>query len=141
LKAPKEKLSDKKKNFKCSKMKESKLGLPPDFFKQFKSKEQFQEFFQEMFKEGVQQMLQGELDEHLRYEKHDPAGRNSGNSRNGSSTKKVKSESLGDMVLSIPRDRNSSFEPQLIPKHQRMSAKIEETIIGMYSRGMSTRDI
>jgi len=122
-------------------MKENKLGLPPDFFKQFKSKEQFQEFFQEMFKEGVQQMLQGELDEHLGYEKHSPEGRNSGNSRNGSSTKKVKSESLGDLALSIPRDRNSSFEPQLIPKHQRMSSKIEETIIGMYSRGMSTRDI
>lgn len=122
-------------------MKENKLGLPPDFFKQFKSKEEFQEFFQEMFKEGVQQMLQGELDEHLGYEKHSPEGRNSGNSRNGTSTKKVKSESLGDMVLSIPRDRNSSFEPQLIPKHQRMSSKIEETIIGMYSRGMSTRDI
>ncbi|MDB5024892.1 MAG: transposase [Mucilaginibacter sp.] len=122
-------------------MKENKLGLPADFFKQFKSKEQFQEFFQEMFKEGVQQMLQGELDEHLGYEKHSPEGRNSGNSRNGSSTKKVKSESLGDLALSIPRDRNSSFEPQLIPKHSRMSSKIEETIIGMYSRGMSTRDI
>lgn len=122
-------------------MKDNKLGLPADFFKQFKSKEQFHEFFQEMFKEGVQQMLQGELDEHLGYEKHSPEGRNSGNSRNGISTKRVKSETLGDMVLSIPRDRNSSFEPQLIPKHQRMSSKIEETIIGMYSRGMSTRDI
>jgi transposase-like protein len=122
-------------------MKENKLGLPSDFFKQFKSKEQFQEFFQEMFKEGVQQMLQGELDDHLGYEKHSPEGRNSGNSRNGSSTKRVKSETIGDMVLTIPRDRNSSFEPQLIPKHQRMSSKIEETIVGMYSRGMSTRDI
>lgn len=121
--------------------KEKKLGLPPDFFKQFKFKEEFHEFFQEMFKEGIQQMLQGELDEHLGYEKHSPEGRNSGNSRNGSSTKRVKSESLGDMVLSIPCDLNSSFEPQLIPKHQRMSSKIEETIIGMYSRGMSTRDI
>lgn len=122
-------------------MKENKLGLPADFFQQFKSKEQFQEFFQEMFKEGVQQMLQGELDEHLGYQKHSPEGRNSGNSRNGTSTKRVKSETLGDVVLTIPRDRNSSFEPQLIPKHQRMSSKIEEVIIGMYSRGMSTRDI
>lgn len=122
-------------------MKENKLGLPPDFFKQFKSKEQFQEFFSELFKEGVQEMLKGELDQHLGYEKHSPEGRNSGNSRNGSSKKTVKTESLGDMVLSIPRDRDSSFEPQLIPKHQRMSTKIEEAIIGMYSRGMSTRDI
>ncbi len=119
----------------------NKLGLPADFFKQFKSKEQFQEFFQELFKEGVQQMLQGELDEHLGYEKHSPEGRKSGNSRNGYSKKTIKSETLGDMALSIPRDRDSSFQPQLIPKHQRMSARIEETIIGMYSRGMSTRDI
>lgn len=122
-------------------MKENKLGLPADFFKQFKSKEQFQEFFQELFKEGVQHMLQGELDEHLGYEKHDPEGRNSGNSRNGHSSKKVKSETVGDLVLSIPRDRNSTFEPKLIPKHKRMSEQIEQSIIGMYSRGMSTRDI
>lgn len=122
-------------------MEENKLNLPKDFFKQFKSREQFQEFFQEMFKRGVNEMLQGELDEHLGYEKHSPEGRGSGNSRNGFSSKKLKSESLGDVVLSIPRDRNSSFEPKLVPKHQRMSEQIEESIIGMYSRGMSTRDI
>lgn len=122
-------------------MEENKLGLPKDFFKQFKSKEQFQEFFQEMFKQGVNEMLQGELDDHLGYEKHAPEGRGSGNSRNGFSSKKIKSETLGDVVLSIPRDRNASFEPRLIPKHQRMSEQIEQSIIGMYSRGMSTRDI
>jgi len=94
-----------------------------------------------MFKEGVQQMLQGELDEHLGYEKHSPEGHNSGNSRNGSSNKTLKTESLGDVVLSIPRDRNSTFEPKLVPKHQRMSDRIEQSIVGMYSRGMSTRDI
>ncbi len=115
--------------------------LPKDFFKQFKSKEAFHEFFQDLFKEGVQQMLQAELDEHLGYEKHSPEGRGSGNSRNGYSKKTVKTESLGDMVLSIPRDRKATFEPQLIPKHSRMSDKIEQAIIGMYSRGMSTRDI
>ena len=122
-------------------MEENKFKLPPDFFKQFKSREEFQAFFQELFKEGVQQMLQGELDEHLGYARHSAEGRNSGNSRNGHSQKKVKSESLGDLVLSIPRDRNASFQPKLIPKHQRMSEKIEQSIIGMYSRGMSTRDI
>ena len=122
-------------------MEMNKLGLPKDFFKQFKSKEQFQDFFQEMFKQGVEEMLQGELDDHLGYEKHSPEGRGSGNSRNGYSSKKLKSESLGDVLLSIPRDRNSTFEPQLIPKHQRMSDQIEQSIIGMYSRGMSTRDI
>ena len=122
-------------------MESNKLNLPKDFFKQFKNKEEFQEFFQNLFKEGVQEMLQGELDEHLGYEKHSPEGYNTGNSRNGTSKKKVKTETLGDMVLNIPRDRKSTFEPQLVPKHERMSDKIEQVIIGMYSRGMTTRDI
>jgi putative transposase len=121
--------------------KKQPLDLPKNFFKQFKSKEEFQEFFQNLFKQGVQEMLQGELDEHLGYEKHSPEGYNTGNSRNGSSKKKIKTDTLGDMVLNIPRDRKSTFEPRLIPKHERMSDKIEQVIIGMYSRGMTTRDI
>ncbi|NCT76176.1 MAG: hypothetical protein GXC78_16705 [Chitinophagaceae bacterium] len=116
-------------------------NLPNDFFKQFKSKEDFQSFFSELYKQGVEEMLQGELDEHLGYEKHSKDGHNSGNSRNGSYTKKVKIESLGDLVLNIPRDRNSEFAPQLIPKGSRMNDKLEESIIGMYSRGMTTSDI
>lgn len=116
-------------------------NFPKDFFKQFKSKEEFQSFFSDLYKQGVEEMLKGELDEHLGYEKHSPEGRNSGNSRNGSYTKKVKTETLGDLVLNIPRDRKSDFEPQLIPKGQRMSDKLEEAIIGMYSRGMTTSDI
>jgi transposase-like protein len=119
----------------------NKFNLPKDFFKQFKSKEEFNDFFQSLFKDGVEALLQAELDEHLGYEKHSREGFHTGNSRNGSSSKTVKSESLGDMVLNIPRDRNSSFEPRLIPKHQRMSDKIEETIIGLYARGMTTSDI
>lgn len=122
-------------------MEPNKLDLPKDFFKQFKNKEEFQDFFQTLFKQGVEEMLKAELDDHLGYEKHSPQGHHSGNSRNGFSKKKVKTESIGDMVLNIPRDRKSSFEPQLIPKHERMSDKIEQAIIGMYSRGMSTRDI
>jgi len=119
----------------------NKFQLPKDFFKQFKNKEEFNDFFQSLFKDGVEAMLEAELDEHLGYEKHSREGFNTGNSRNGNSKKTVKSESLGDMVLNIPRDRNASFEPQLVPKHQRMSDKIEETIIGLYARGMTTSDI
>ena len=117
------------------------LSLPKDFFKQFKSKEEFHSFFNSLFKQGVEEMLQAELDQHLGYERYSKEGHNSGNSRNGSYAKKVKTESLGDMVLNIPRDRNSEFAPQLIPKGQRMSDKLEEAIIGMYSRGMTTADI
>lgn len=115
--------------------------LPKDFFKQFKSKEEFHSFFNDLFKQGVEEMLQAELDEHLGYAKYAKEGNGSGNSRNGSYSKKVKTESLGDMVLNIPRDRNSEYAPQLIPKGQRMSDKLEEAIIGMYSRGMTTSDI
>ena len=122
-------------------MNDKKLDLPKDFFKQFKYKEEFQDFFQSLFKQGVEEILQAELDEHLGYEKYAPAEHHSGNSRNGASKKTVKSASLGDMALNIPRDRNSEFEPWQIPKHERMSDKIEDAIIGMYSRGMSVRDI
>ena len=120
---------------------ESGPQLPKDFFKQFKDREQFHSFFNDLFKQGIEQMLRAELDEHLGYEKHSPEGYNSGNSRNGTYKKKIKTDNLGDMVLSIPRDRNSEFTPALIPKGQRMSDKLEEAIIGMYSRGMTTSDI
>lgn len=116
-------------------------NLPKDFFKQFKGKKDFLSFFNDLYKQGVEEMLKAELDEHLGYEKHSKEGHNSGNSRNGSYSKKVKTESLGDMVLNIPRDRNSEFSPKLIPKGSRMSDQLEESIIGMYSRGMTVSDI
>lgn len=116
-------------------------NLPKDFFKQFKNQDDFKSFFNDLYKQGVEQMLQAELDEHLGYEKHSRDGHHTDNSRNGSYPKKVKTQSLGDMILSIPRDRNSEFEPRLIPKGSRMSDQLEESIIGMYSRGMTTSDI
>lgn len=122
-------------------METNNFGLPKDFFKQFKDKEDFNGFFNELYKRGVEQMLQGELEAHLGYEKHSISGNNSGNSRNGFSSKTVKTEKLGDMVLNIPRDRNGEFEPQIIPKGMRMSEKLEDAIIGMYGRGMTTSDI
>lgn len=118
-----------------------KNTIPKDFFKQFKNKEEFHSFFNDLFKQGVEEMLKAELEEHLGYEKHSKNGYNTGNSRNGFFSKTVKTDNLGDMVLNIPRDRNSEFEPQLIPKGQRMSDKLEEAITGMYSRGMTTSDI
>lgn len=122
-------------------MEQQQPKFSKDFFKQFKDREEFHSFFNQLFKQGIEEMLKAELDEHLGYEKHSPEGRNSGNSRNGFYKKKVKTESLGDMVLNIPRDRNSEFEPQLVPKGSRMSDRLEEAIIGMYSRGMSNADI
>jgi len=115
--------------------------FPKDFFKQFKSKESFQEYFNSLFKQGIEEMLKGELDEHLGYSKHTKEGYNTGNSRNGSFPKTITTENIGEVVLNIPRDRNGAFEPLIIPKGQTISGKIEEAIIGMYSRGMTTSDV
>lgn len=115
--------------------------FPKGFFKQFKSKEKFQEYFNSLFKQGIEEMLKAELDEHLGYSKHAKDGYNSGNSRNGSFSKTVTTENIGDIVLNIPRDRNAEFEPHIIPKGQTISSKIEDAILGMYSRGMTTSDV
>lgn len=119
----------------------SKFTPSKDFFKQFKNEEEFKSFFNDLYKQGVEAMLQAELDEHLGYDKYAREGHHSGNNRNGSYSKKVKTESIGDMVLQIPRDRNGEYSPRLIPKGQRMSDQLEDCIIGMYGRGMTTSDI
>ncbi len=72
----------------------------------------------ELTKALVERMLAGEMNHHLGYEKHDPEGYGSGNSRNGKSRKTLKGES-GEMTIEVPRDRNGTFEPKLIEKHQR----------------------
>jgi transposase-like protein len=120
---------------------ETGTPFPKDFFKQFKSKESFQEYFNALFKQGIEEMLKCELDEHLGYTKHAKEGYNTGNSRNGSFPKTITSENVGEVVLNIPRDRNGKFEPLIVPKGQTISSKIEEAIIGMYSRGMTTSDV
>ena len=115
--------------------------FPKGFFKQFKDKDSFQGYFNSIFKQGIEEMLQGEMDVHLGYPKHTTGGYNSGNSRNGSFPKTVATENVGDVVLNIPRDRNGEFEPQIIPKGETISGKIQEAILGMYSRGMTTSDV
>ncbi len=115
--------------------------FPQGFFKQFKNKEDFQGYFNSLFKQGIEEMLQGELEEHLGYSKHSTQGYNSGNSRNGSFSKTINTENVGAVVLDIPRDRNGQFNPQVIPKGETISSKIEDAIIGMYSRGMTTSDV
>jgi len=77
----------------------NKFNLSKDFFKQFKDKEEFGSFFNDLYKHGIEQMLQGELDDHLGCEKHDKKDYNTGNSRNGFSSKTIKTENLGDIVL------------------------------------------
>jgi transposase-like protein len=113
-------------------------SLPADFFKQFKTGEDFSGFMDALFKRGVEEMLAGELDGHLGYEKHTNA--TGSNKRNGTKTKTIKT-TKGTYSIDVPRDRESSFEPQLIPKRKRMIDHIEDVVISFYAKGMSTQDI
>jgi putative transposase len=88
----------------------------------------------------MERALNAELTEHLGYEKHDPAGYNSGNSRNGATPKTVQGE-FGAIVVETPRDRNGTFEPQILRKHQTRFEGFDEKILSMYARGMTTREI
>jgi putative transposase len=96
--------------------------------------------FKELKKRLLERALGAELSDHLGYEKGDPVGRGSGNSRNGHSVKTVLSED-GAIEIAVPRDRNGTFEPQLVPKGQRRSDGFDERIISLYARGLSVREI
>ncbi|SDU75543.1 Transposase, Mutator family [Jiangella alkaliphila] len=80
------------------------------------------------------------MTDHLGYEPGDPAGRGSGNSRNGRSAKTV-ATTAGPVNVTVPRDRNSTFAPQIVPKHSRRVGAIEDIILSLYARGLSTREI
>jgi putative transposase len=95
---------------------------------------------QQLTKALVERALQGELTHHLGYDKHSTAGHNSGNSRNGSSAKTIQGK-RGPLEIEVPRDRNSEFEPQLIKKGQTRFDGVDEKIISLYARGMTTREI
>ncbi|MEO6390408.1 MAG: IS256 family transposase [Pyrinomonadaceae bacterium] len=94
----------------------------------------------ELTKRLLERVMGAELTHHVGYEKHDPAGHNSGNSRNGSSAKTLKG-SFGTMPLAVPRDRNGTFEPQIIEKNQTHFTGFDANIISLYSRGLSVREI
>ena len=93
-----------------------------------------------MMKTLIETALKAELTEHLGYEEGDPAGANGGNSRNGTTPKALVSES-GPLEIGNPRDRNGDFEPQLVKKRQRRVTVIDDKIIPLYAKGMSTREI
>src|SRR5215212_3548513 len=97
-------------------------------------------FLPELVKRVLEAGLQTELTDHLGYEKHDRAGHGSGNSRNGTMAKRLGTE-VGDIDLATPRDRNSSFEPRLVPKGERRLGGLSDMIVSLYAGGMTIRDI
>lgn len=109
-----------------------------EFLKQFKSGEELNGFLKQLQKRGIEKMLEGELDAHLGYGKGKAS--ESTNARNGYGQKKVLS-SFGESDLKVPRDRNASFNPMIVPKRENMVDGIENVIISLYAKGMSNRDI
>jgi len=125
----------------------SKTEIPEDIAalarkvgKQFKSEQDLADFSRLLKKMAVEAALGAELDEHLGYAKHEVQGRGSGNSRNGYSPKTLKG-GHGEVEIDTPRDRNSTFEPQLVSKGQTRLTQFDDQILALYARGMSTRDI
>lgn len=99
-----------------------------------------QRVLKDLFAETLQDMLEAEMDSHLGYEKNDDTNKATDNRRNGHSAKSVRSD-YGEVDLEIPRDRNSDFSPIIVKKGQRNVTGIEDQIIALYSKGVSTRDI
>lgn len=122
------------------KQKEEDFKIPEEALRKINSQSELDNFFSDLYKQAVEGMLKAEMNEHLGYEKHQTKERPGDNSRNGFSKKTLKTN-IGNIPLNVPRDRESSFDPVIVPKHQRISSRIEQAIITLYSRGMSTRDI
>ena len=109
-----------------------------DFFKSFKNATDLESFFKKLHKRAVEQMLEAELDAHLDTEKHQRT--KDGNYRNGHISKKIKT-SYGEEEIKVPRDREGSFEPKLVPKRKNIIDGLENIIISLYAKGMIVSDI
>jgi transposase-like protein len=107
---------------------------------QLKDVNDIQSLLKEQLKDIMQEMLEAELDHELGYSKYDYKNKETTNSRNGSRSKKVRSD-YGEVELEVPRDRNGEFEPVIVKKNQRDISSIDDQVISMYSKGMTVRDI
>lgn len=123
------------------------MPAPETVLQELSSAESMDDFFGKdgifarLFAKTMEAMLEAEMSEHLGYERYEAKGRKSGNSRNGHTKKKLQSSAGADVEISVPRDRKSEFEPQIIRKYETSSSELEDKILGMYAKGMSTRDI
>src|SRR5215211_5518788 len=94
----------------------------------------------QLTKNVLETALDAEMTEHLGYDKHDPAGRGSGNSRNGTRAKTVLTE-IGPVEIEVPRDTNSSFDPQIVRKRQRRLTGIDEIVLSLTAKGLTTGEV
>lgn len=114
--------------------------LSKEFLSQFKSEQDSSRFLKDLHSQVLEQMLQGEMNVHVGYERHSLEGNNSGDSRSGSFSKKIQTEH-GESIIQIPRNHNSDFSPIIIPKHESRGLSIEKLVISLYAKGMSVFDI
>jgi putative transposase len=94
-----------------------------------------------MTKTVIETALDEELAEHLGYDRHDPAGYGSGNSRNGTRSKTVLTDACGAIDIDVPRDRAGTFEPEIVKKRQRRLSDVDEVVLSLYARGLTTGEI
>ncbi len=102
--------------------------------------EDVEDIISDMEKMIIEEMLQGEMDAHLGYSKYDYENKDTDNSRNGYSSKEVRGK-VGSFRINVPRDRKSEFEPQIVKKRQKDISKIEDIVLALYQKGLTTRDI
>jgi len=107
---------------------------------QIKTQDDLADLSRLLLKAAIERVMAAELEDHLGYSKHSPEGHNSGNSRNGHSKKTIKGD-FGELELKTPRDRNGEFNPQVIAKGKTRINKLDQQILALYARGMTTRDI
>lgn len=112
--------------------------LNDEFLKQFKTGDELNSFLKQLQKRGIERMLEGELDSHLGYDKNQKTSNE--NARNGYSEKKLRT-SMGETTIQVPRDREASFNPMIIPKRKSMLDGLENIIVSFYAKGMSNSDI
>ena len=124
------------------------MKIPKEIIKEYVKSENFtnttdiMESIKSMFADVLNEVLQCEMDEQLGYDKHErtESGDSKKNYRNGSTKRKMKTQ-LGEVEISVPRDRNGEYEPKIISKYQRNADGLEDKILSLYANGMSTRDI
>lgn len=95
---------------------------------------------QQLTKRLLESALEGEITDHLGYEKHDPAGKNGGNSRNGTRAKSVLTDA-GPVEVAVPRDREGSFEPRIVKKRQMRPTGVEEMVISLAAKGLTAGEV
>jgi transposase-like protein len=95
---------------------------------------------QQLTKRLLESALEGEITDHLGYDKHDPAGKDGGKSRNGTRSKTVLTE-VGPVEIAVPRDRDGSFEPKIVKKRQKRLTGVDEMVISLAAKGLTTGEV